>query len=69
MDANKLNALTEKIEGLITLCEHLRRENQTLRSNEQEWKHERDRLIETNDMARTRVESMIERLKALEHET
>ncbi len=69
MDANKLTALTEKIEGLIAFCERLRQENQTLRSNEQEWMHERDRLIETNEMARTRVESMIEHLKALEHET
>lgn len=64
-----LNVFGEKVESLITLCQKLRQENQTLRANEQQWKQERASLIEKNEIARTRVEAMIGRLKALEHES
>ncbi|CAM3426943.1 TIGR02449 family protein [Parendozoicomonas haliclonae] len=68
MEPSELNELSCKIEDLITLCERLRRENQRLRSSEQQWKQERAQLIDKNDAARIRVEAMIGRLKALEHE-
>ena len=64
-----LNVFGEKIESLIALCQTLRQENQTLRANEQQWRQERASLIEKNEIARTRVEAMIGRLKALEHES
>ncbi|MTI13305.1 TIGR02449 family protein [Sansalvadorimonas verongulae] len=74
MDSSELNdqnlhELGERIESLITLCQQLRQENQTLRTNEQQWKQERASLVEKNEIARTRVEAMIGRLKALEHES
>ena len=69
MESSELNELSQKIENLITLCEELHRENRILRAGEQQWKQERAQLIEKNEVARTRVEAMIGRLKALEHES
>ncbi len=69
MDSSELNDLSHKIEELVILCGSLRQENKNLRTGEQQWKQERAQLIEKNEIARTRVEAMIGRLKALEHES
>ncbi|WP_281645675.1 TIGR02449 family protein [Parendozoicomonas sp. Alg238-R29] len=69
LNDHNINELGRKIEELITLCQNLRHENQALRSGEQQWKQERAQLIEKNEIARTRVEAMIGRLKTLEHES
>ncbi len=58
--------IERKLEVLIEQAHSLARENQTLRENEQRWLEDRARLIEKNDLARTRVEAMISRLKSLE---
>ena len=68
MESSEFNELSDKIEGLILMCEKLRRENQALRASENEWKQERAQLIEQNEAAHTRIVVMIDRLKALEHE-
>ena len=64
----QLKALTYKIDDLIQLCEQLDKENRALKSEAVNWRHEREQLIEKTELARTRVESMIVRLKALEKE-
>ena len=69
MEPSEIKALSGKIDELLTLCQQLRQENRILRSSEQQWKQERAQLIEKNEMARVRVEAMIGRLKALEHES
>ncbi|GAA4650893.1 hypothetical protein GCM10023116_31760 [Kistimonas scapharcae] len=61
--------LSRKVDELIVLCNHLRQENRILRASEHAWKQERAQLIERNEMARTKVEAMIGRLRALEQET
>ncbi len=58
--------IERKLEVLIEQAHSLARENQTLRENERRWLEDRARLIEKNDLARTRVEAMISRLKSLE---
>jgi cell division protein ZapB len=68
MSAPDLDALEYKIEELIKLCELLARENRALRSQQHNWATERARLIEKNELAKSRVESMITRLKSLEHD-
>jgi cell division protein ZapB len=65
----QLKALTLKIDDLIQLCAQLDKENRTLKSEASLWQHEREQLIEKTEMARSRVESMINRLKALEKES
>lgn len=60
-----LEQLAARLDALIDQCQTLRRDNQELRDREQTWLQERARLIEKNDLARNRVESMIDRLKNL----
>jgi cell division protein ZapB len=69
MGQNQLKALEKKIDELISLCTNLNRENQTLKLDSQGWDKERLGLIASNDLARTKVEAMINRLHALEQES
>ncbi|MCB1686121.1 MAG: TIGR02449 family protein [Pseudomonadales bacterium] len=62
-------ALENRVEELIELCGVLSRENRALRAQQQNWTTERAKLIEKNELAKSRVESMIVRLKSLEQES
>jgi cell division protein ZapB len=64
----QLKALTTKINDLITLCDQLDQENRALKSEAANWGDERDLLVEKTEVARSKVESMIDRLKTLEKE-
>ena len=66
MATNDLEALEEKVDELIALSEFLVEENQVLKAKQQSWTTERAKLVEKNELAKTRVESMIARLKALD---
>ena len=66
--ASDFAALERKIEELIDLCDTLGRENKALRAQQRTWSTERAKLIEKNELAKSRVESMIMRLKSLEQE-
>jgi len=60
-----LQALAHKLDQLIRQHEQLMQENTSLRQAKQEWQEERTRLIQKNDVARERVEAMINDLKSL----
>jgi cell division protein ZapB len=60
--------LDQKVAELVDLCAVLSRENRALRAQQQNWTTERAKLIEKNELAKSRVESMITRLKALEQD-
>ena len=75
MDANKnttrvseeeLRRLEIRIDELINTCEQLKEENRLLRAQQQSYSGERATLLDKQEQARTRVEAMINRLKALE---
>jgi len=66
--AADLDTLERKINELIELCQALSRENRALRSRQHSWSAERAKLIEKNELAKTKVESMISRLKSLEQD-
>ena len=68
MAGDDWKALEAKIDELIELCSVLTRENRALRAQQQNWTTERAKLIEKNELAKSRVESMITRLKALEQD-
>ena len=61
--------LEKKLDQLILICTRLDRENKELKERESNWLHERTRLVEKNELARSRVEAMIGRLKNLETES
>lgn len=66
MAENQLKALEQKIDELISLCNDLNRENQQLKAENAGWQQERQDLIDKNEMARTKVEAMIDRLRTME---
>jgi cell division protein ZapB len=68
MTATDLDTLERKVNELIELCQVLSRENRALRSRQNSWSTERAKLIEKNELAKSKVESMISRLKSLEQD-
>lgn len=68
MEANTvdINSLENRIDELIKSVDELRDENRALRTQQDNLIAERASLIEKSELARSRVESMIARLKAME---
>lgn len=69
MEDTDLQALMARLEKLITRVEQLKSQNALLLAQEKTWREERAHLIEKNEIARRKVESMISRLKALEQDS
>ncbi|HDY83170.1 MAG TPA: TIGR02449 family protein [Halieaceae bacterium] len=65
MAENQLKVLEQKIDELIKLCNDLNRENQALKADSAGWHQERQNLIDKNELARTKVEAMIDRLHTI----
>ena len=61
-----LRQLELRIDDLIDTVGLLKNENTNLRQQQDKLTTERSQLIEKTEMARTRVEAMISRLKSLE---
>lgn len=68
MDELDLKKLETRVDELIKAVGRLQQENKTLRNSQTHLISERTDLIEKTEMARTKVEAMIKRLKALENE-
>jgi cell division protein ZapB len=66
LETPELQLLETKLDTLLSTLNQLAEENQTLREQQAHLIAERAVLIEKNTIARTRVEAMIARLKALE---
>jgi cell division protein ZapB len=62
----ELLKLETRLEELVGSIERLKEENRSLRDQQDSMVTERAGLIEKNEMARNRVEAMINRLKAME---
>ena len=65
-DGTDLLTLEAQVDELIQTCEHLTDENRALRDQQSTLVTERASLIEKSELARSRVEAMIARLKAME---
>ena len=68
MPESQLKALEQKIDDLINLCSDLNRENVDLKADVSGWQQERQQLVQRNEVAKTKVEAMISRLKAMEQD-
>lgn len=66
METDEIKNLEDRIDQLIEFCQRLKLENHSLKSENEGLNAEHARLVEKTRLARTRVESMIGRLKALE---
>ena len=62
----ELGKLEVRLEELVKTIERLKNENRSLRNQQESMVGERAGLIEKNELARSRVEAMINRLKAME---
>ena len=61
-----LDTFERQIDELIRNCDRLREENVSLRASQEHLVAERAELIEKTELARSRVESMVTRLKTME---
>ncbi len=68
MSESDLHALERRIDELVRLCEQLVHENQALMGRHSDWASERAQLIEKTELAKSKVEAMISRLKSLEQD-
>lgn len=66
MSNQELLGLEIKIDELIKEFKRLEQEKRLLQAEREAWKAERAKLIKQNELARSRVEAMIERLKSME---
>ncbi|HEY7775210.1 MAG TPA: TIGR02449 family protein [Kineobactrum sp.] len=66
MANSALQILESKIDDLIALCGDLNRENRRLMAENNGWQRERQELIDKNELARSKVEAMIDRLRSME---
>lgn len=66
MADNSLKDLDNKINQLISLCKELNRENRALKAEVASWRDERRDLMDKNELARSKVEAMIDRLRTME---
>jgi len=64
----EITAVEQNVDRLISFCKRLQEENLALRNRENNLLKERSQLLEKNEMARSRVESMISRLKAMDNQ-
>lgn len=68
MDELDLKKLETRVDDLIKAVDRLQQENKTLRDSQTSLMTERNHLIEKTELARSRVEAMIEKLRAMENE-
>ena len=66
METLDTRTLEEKIDHLIRICNRLAEENRALRDQQTSLIAERAALVEKSELARSRVEAMITRLRAME---
>jgi cell division protein ZapB len=62
-----IETLELQVGELLGICERLREENASLHARQEVLVAERAELIEKTELARSRVESMISRLKSMEN--
>ncbi|MFH7468016.1 TIGR02449 family protein, partial [Pseudomonas syringae group genomosp. 7] len=66
MEETDLQALMKRVDLLMKYAEQLKGQNALFLAQEKTWREERAPLIEKNEIAREKVESLISRVKALE---
>ena len=66
MTEDRFSNLNDKVEDLIALCAEMKRENQLLKASESNWQEERRQLLDKNKAAKSKLESILTRLKAMD---
>jgi len=66
MSDDRFQTLSEKVDDLIDLCADMKRENQILKTGKNSWQSERKQLMDKNKDAKSKLESILVRLKAMD---
>lgn len=66
MQESQLSSLQKKIDKLLAVHEELREQNRQMRLAEADWQSERAKLKQQTEIARRKVNDMIQRLQTLE---
>ncbi len=66
MPTSKTNQLEAQLDDLLNKYQILRSENRKLRSSTSDLELERSKLLEKNELATSKIEAMIHRLKQME---
>tara|TARA_Y100000814_G_scaffold131410_1_gene95119 strand:- start:502 stop:717 length:216 start_codon:yes stop_codon:yes gene_type:complete len=61
----KFDSLRTKVDDLIQICSEMKVKNQILKASENNWQAERKKLLEKNREAKSKLESILIRLKAM----
>ena len=61
----KFDSLKEKVDDLIKVCSEMKLKNRILKASENNWQVERKQLLEKNKEAKSKLESILIRLKAM----
>ncbi len=61
----KFDSLRNKVDDLIQVCSEMKVKNQILKASENNWQAERKQLLEKNREAKSKLESILIRLKAM----
>jgi cell division protein ZapB len=68
MEKDDLQQLEQQIDDLLKVSRRTREENMLLKSQQSAWVTERAKLVERTELARSRIDKMVERLKELDNE-
>ena len=66
MSEDSFDNLSEKVDNLIDICAEMRRENQALKASENSWQSERKQLMDKKNVAKSKLESILVRLKSMD---
>jgi len=61
-----IEALETRVDALIQKCNKLNIENQSLKENNQELADSKQSVLEKNNLAKTKAETILERLRSIE---
>jgi cell division protein ZapB len=64
----QVKRLERQVNELILVCDRLRKENRALRAQQHALANQRASLMNKHEVARSRVEAMINRLKSMERD-
>jgi cell division protein ZapB len=68
MEKDDLQQLEQQVDDLLRVSRRMREENMLLKSQQSAWLTERAKLVEKTELARSRIDKMVSRLKELDDE-
>jgi cell division protein ZapB len=68
MEKDDLQQLEQQVDDLLRVSRRMREENMLLKSQQSAWLAERAKLVEKTELARSRIDKMVSRLKELDSE-